>query len=92
VARALHARIQLRCRLKREPSVAEVRERLRDVEECRIPWRQLVAAFEKGEEVRQGQYPFLLDAGNSDILQKMRAVGIQCKRYDSNLAAIISES
>lgn len=71
--RVLSARIQLRSILNREPSVAEVRARLRDVQyDKQISWGQLKTAFEKGEE-------------------KLRAVGIQCKRYDSHLAAIISE-
>ncbi len=53
--RALRARIKLRDKLKREPSVAEVRGRLQNgpVKE-RVRWRELSAAFESGEEVRPG--------------------------------------
>lgn len=41
--------------LKREPSVAEVRERLEGTRhEVKLQWRDLSAAFEKGEEVSPG--------------------------------------
>ena len=55
MGRALGARIQLRRILKREPSDAEVRERLRDVQHNeQLSWAQLSAAFRKGEEVCLG--------------------------------------
>ncbi|KAH9057665.1 hypothetical protein EDB87DRAFT_1629782 [Lactarius vividus] len=52
--RALHARIELRDILKREPSVAEVRGRLQDgqvIEDIR--WQKLSAVFKSGEEKLQ---------------------------------------
>ena len=53
--------------LNREPSVAEVREKVRDTrDKITLPWRDLSAAFENGEEV--GPRNMLLsDAENSDI-------------------------
>ncbi|KAI9453547.1 hypothetical protein BJY52DRAFT_1288567 [Lactarius psammicola] len=75
--RAFRVRIKLRGILKREPSVAEVRERLRDGPVGEIPWRELLAALNSGEERHPSE-----NAG----------YGIKCERYNAHLAVILSEN
>ena len=79
--------------LGRQPSVSEVQNGL-DISfsENKLKWQELRIALEKGEEVRPEHTTSPLVARNSDILQNMQIVGIQCKRYDSFLAGKILEN
>lgn len=91
--RALRARVRLRNVLKREPSVSEVRDGLEiSCSKNKPKWQELRTAFEKGEEVRPEHTISPFVAKNSDVLQKMQVIGIQCKRYDSFLAGNLLEN